>query len=39
MRWNLAAAILIGFVLAVALAFGGQIMHGPVVSSPAQNSN
>jgi hypothetical protein len=39
MRWNLAAAVLIGFVLAVALAFGGQMMHGPVISPPLQNSN
>jgi hypothetical protein len=39
MRWNLTAAVLIGFILAVALAFGGQVMHGPVVSPPLQNSN
>jgi hypothetical protein len=39
MRRNFAAAILIGFLLAMALAFGGQIMHGPIISPPLQNSN
>jgi hypothetical protein len=39
MRLNLAVAVAIGFMLAMALAFGGQMMHGPVVSPPQQNSN
>jgi hypothetical protein len=39
MRWNFATAILIGFVLAMALAFGGQMMRGPIISPPLQNSN
>jgi capsular polysaccharide biosynthesis protein len=34
MRWNLAIAVLLGVMLAMAMAFGGQIMHGPVVSPP-----
>jgi hypothetical protein len=28
MRWNLVIAILIGFVLAIALAFGGRMLRG-----------
>jgi hypothetical protein len=39
MKWNLAAAVLIGFVLAVAMAFGSPMMHRPVVSPPPQNTN
>jgi hypothetical protein len=39
MRWTIARALLIGFVLAMALAFGGRIISGPVVPSPPlQNS-
>jgi hypothetical protein len=40
MRWNFAIAVVVGFVLAMALAFGGGIVNGPrVVSPPSQSSN
>jgi hypothetical protein len=40
MRWNFAIAVVAGFVLAMALAFGGGIVSGPrVVSSPSQSSH
>jgi hypothetical protein len=39
MRWNLAIAVLVGAVLAMAMAFGGQILRGPVTPPPLQNSN
>jgi hypothetical protein len=39
MRWNLAIGVLLGFVLALALAFSGPMMHEPVVSPAPQTSN
>ncbi len=38
MRWNLAIAIVAGFVLAIAVTFGGPILRGPAASPPAQIS-
>jgi len=42
MRWNLAIAVLIGFVLAIALSFGGPILKGPMkapMASPPLHAN
>jgi hypothetical protein len=39
MRWNFAIAVVIGFVLAMALAFGGGIVSGPRVVSPPSHSS
>ena len=40
MKWNMTVAVVTGFVLAMALAFGGRILSGPpVVVSPPHMSN
>ncbi len=40
MRWNFTIAVVIGFVLAMALTFGGRMLSGPpAVSPPLQTSN
>jgi hypothetical protein len=39
MRWNLAIGVLLGFVLAMGLAFSGPMMHEPVVSALPQSLN
>jgi hypothetical protein len=39
MRWNLTIAVVIGFVLAMALTFGGHVLRGPVVPPPQHSSN
>jgi hypothetical protein len=36
MRWTLGTAVLIGFVLAMALVFGGNILNRPAVAPTAQ---
>ncbi len=39
MRWNLAIGVLLGFVLAMGLAFSGPMMHETVVSPAPQTTN
>lgn len=40
MKWNMAVAVVTGFVLAMALAFGGRMLSGaPVVAPPLHMSN
>jgi hypothetical protein len=40
MKWNMTVAVVTGFVLAMALAFGGRILSGaPVVAPPLHMSN
>ena len=34
MKWTIVIAVVVGFVLAMAMAFGGRIMHGPHVVAP-----
>jgi len=38
MRWTFAIAVLIGFVLAMALVFGGNMLNGPGVAPSAQKT-
>ena len=39
MKWNIAVAMATGFVLAMALAFGGHIISGPPAAPPSHSSN
>ena len=39
MKWNMTVAIVTGFVLAMALAFGGPIISGPPTAPPSHMSN
>jgi hypothetical protein len=43
MKWNIAVAVVTGFVLAIGLIFGGRAMSGPHVTKsdkePVQNSS
>jgi len=34
MKWTIVIAAVVGFVLAMAMAFGGGIMHGPQLVAP-----
>ena len=34
MKWTIVIAVVVGFVLAMAMAFGGRITHGPHVVAP-----
>jgi hypothetical protein len=38
MRWNLAIAVIVGLVLAIAVTFGGPILRGSAASPPPQIS-
>jgi hypothetical protein len=43
MKWTIAVAVVTGFVLAMALMFGGSVMNGPYLAKidkePARNSS
>jgi hypothetical protein len=39
MKWNMTVAVVTGFVLALALAFGGRIISVPPAAPPSHISN